>query len=70
MQKLPNAGGETDTQMSETARAGFTVIIVERLGKPAQIVNTSGPRLLLLDADLPFDERMKIMACLLGRPAA
>lgn len=49
---------------------GFTVIIVERLGRPAQIVNTSGPRLLLLDADLSCEERIAIMATLLDPSAA
>jgi hypothetical protein len=49
---------------------GVTVIIVERLGRPAQIVNTSGPRLLLLDSELTCEERIRIMATLLDRPAA
>jgi hypothetical protein len=45
--------------------AAFQVVDVDELGKPARIVNTSGPRLLLLDTSLSDDERIRIMSCLI-----
>jgi hypothetical protein len=49
--------------------AGFQVIDVDQLGRPAQIVNTSGPR-LPLDNALDHEERMRIMTSLLDAPEA
>ncbi|MCW2789510.1 MAG: hypothetical protein JWP56_1813 [Aeromicrobium sp.] len=49
--------------------AGFRVIDVPELGRPAQIVNTSGPRLLLLDTALSDDERIRIMSTLIDPEA-
>lgn len=49
---------------------GITVIEVENLGQNAIVVNTSGPRLLLLDAALTHEQRIEIMNCVLDRDAA
>lgn len=66
MYSLPQAGmGLTMLQGD-----GFRVIDVEGLGQPALVVNTLGPRLLLLDAALSHDERMQIMSCVVGRYSA
>jgi hypothetical protein len=40
----------------------FRIIDVSGLGMPALVVNTTGPKLLLLDGDLPHDDRVKILA--------
>lgn len=45
----------------------FRIIDVENLGQPALVVNTSGPKLLLLDTALSYKERVEIMNCVLGR---
>jgi hypothetical protein len=37
------------------------VIDVEELGQPALVVNTSGPKLLLLDAGLTCEQRINIL---------
>jgi hypothetical protein len=41
--------------------AAMRVVEVEALGQPALIVNTEGPRLLLLDAELTSEERISIL---------
>jgi hypothetical protein len=41
--------------------AVMRVMDVEALGQPALIVNTAGPRLLLLDAELTPAERISIL---------
>lgn len=56
--------------MNAPEHPGYTIIDVENLGQPALVVNTSGPKLLLLDAGLAPAHRIDIMNCVLGRPGA
>lgn len=56
--------------MSNEAHSGVTVIDVENLGQPAMIVRTTGPKLLLLDAGLTCEQRIKILARLFPSAAA
>lgn len=50
------------TGMCNEERPGVTVIDVENLGQPALVVNTSGPKLLLLDTALTHEQRVQIMS--------
>lgn len=55
--------------MHDRESPGVTVIDVERLGQPALVVNTSGPKLLLLDTGLTHEQRVEIMSRFLPQEA-
>lgn len=62
--------GKTERKKMRESSEGMTVLICENLGRPALLLKTTDAPILLLDAGLTCEDRIKIMNRLIDPGAA